>query len=338
MNWNWREIEYAHPHLLWLLAVPVILLFWKGRRGRPVALRLPTTMDATVTGRLPHSAIGGLRLLPMLLAMTMGIVALARPRIGKGTMEIEASGIDIMLTLDVSGSMQAMDFTLNNQRAMRLEVVKDVVANFLKERPGDKIGMVAFAGRPYLVGPLTMDHAWLTTRLADVKIGMVEDGTAIGSAIASAVDRLSRSEARSRIAILLTDGVQTAGGVNPETSAEAAKKLGIKIYTIGAGTNGEAPMPQRDMFGTVRLVPTKVEIDEAMLTKVAELTGGKYFRATDTRTLENIYATINALEKTERKVKHFKNYEELYLWLLIPAIGILLVEWLLTHTLWRRLP
>jgi Ca-activated chloride channel homolog len=338
MNWNWQEIEYAHPHLLWLLAVPLLLLFWKGRRGRPAALRLPTTMDATVTGRLPHSAMGGIRLLPILLALAMGIVALARPRMGKGTTEIEASGIDIMLTLDVSGSMQAMDFTLNGQQAMRLEVVKDVVSEFLKERPGDKIGMVAFAGRPYLAGPLTMDHVWLGTRLSDVKIGMVEDGTAIGSALASAVERLSRSEAKSRILILLTDGVQTAGGVNPETSAEAAKKLGIKIYTIGAGTNGMAPMPQRDMFGRIHLVNTKVEIDEAMLTKVAELTGGKYFRATDTRTLESIYATINELEKSERKVKHFRNYKELYLWVLIPAIGLLLAEWALTHTVWRRLP
>jgi Ca-activated chloride channel homolog len=338
VNFAWHDIEYAHPHLLWLLAIPALLLFWKGRRGRPPALRLPTTIDATVTGRLPHSGVGGFRFLPLLLAMALGIVALARPRLGKGTTEIEASGIDIMLTLDVSGSMQAMDFTLNGQREMRLEVVKDVVTKFLKERPGDKIGMVGFAGRPYLVGPLTMDHAWLSTRVADVKIGMVEDGTAIGSALSSAVARLDKSEAKSRIVILLTDGVQTAGGVNPETSAEAAEKLGIKIYTIGAGTNGEAPMPQRDMFGNVRLVPMKVEIDEAMLTKVAEKTGGKYFRATDTRTLEGIYETINSLEKTERKIKHFKNFEELYLWLLLPAVGLLLIEWLLQHTVWRRLP
>ncbi len=333
-----EQIEFAHPQLLWLLALPVLLLLWKGRRGRPAALRLPTMADATLSGSVPRTAMGGLRFLPVLLAMALGIVALSRPRLGRGSVEVETSGIDIMLTLDVSGSMEAMDFKLHGQDSNRLEVVKDVVARFVKERPGDRIGIVAFAGRPYLAGPLTLDHEWLGQRVADVKIGQVEDGTAIGSALASSVAHLEKSPAKSRIIILLTDGVNNAGAVNPETSAEAAKVLGIKIYAIGAGSRGEAPMPVRSPFGGVQYVMQKVDIDEEMMQKVAEATGGRYFRATDTGSLERIYESINQLEKTTRKLKQYQDYEELYLYALLPAMGILLAGWLLGHTVLRRLP
>ena len=335
---NWDQLQFAHPQLLWLLLLPLVLLLWKGRRGQPAALRLPTTADAAVKGRLPRSAIGGLRLLPVLLALALGIVALARPRFARGFTEVAASGIDILLTLDVSDSMEAMDFTLEGQPVNRLEVVKDVVKKFIKERPGDQIGAVAFAGRPYLVSPLISNQEFLTSRVDSVKIGQVEGGTAIGSAIASSVDHLKQSKAKSRIIILLTDGVNTAGGVKPETGAEAAQALGIKIYTIGAGTNGEAPMPVRGPFGDIQYVRQKVEIDEAMLQKVAEKTGGKYYRATDTNSLERIYESINQLETTSRKVKQYEDFEELYLYALAPAIGLLLACWLLAHTVWRRLP
>lgn len=333
-----EKIQFAHPQLLWLLLLPPLLLFWKGRHGRPVALRLPSTVDATVSGAPPRSLIGGFRMLPVLLALVLFIIALARPRLGRGSTEIEASGIDILLTLDVSGSMEAMDFTLDDEPANRLEAVKDVVSKFIKERPNDRIGIVAFAGRPYLVGPLTLDHEWLGQRVLDVKIGQVEDGTAIGSAIASAVSHLRDSSAKSRIVILLTDGVNNAGAVNPETSAEAAKALGIKVYTIGAGTRGEAPMPVRDAFGRTQYMRQKVDIDEAMLQKVADLTGGRYFRATDTDSLQSIYESINQLETTTRKLKKYEDYEELYLYALLPGMALLLGAWLLGHTLWRRLP
>ncbi len=291
----------------------------------------------TIAGKVPRSVIGGFRFLPVLLAMALGIVALARPRLGRGSVEIESSGIDILLTLDVSGSMEAMDFTLQGERVNRLEAVKDVVSRFVQERPGDRIGVVAFAGRPYLAGPLTMDHEWLGQRVQDVKIGQVEDGTAIGSALATSVSHLEKSPAKSRIIILLTDGVNNAGAVNPETSAEAAKVLGIKIYAIGAGTRGEAPMPVRGPFG-VQYQMQKVDIDEATMEKVAGITGGRYFRATDTDSLARIYESINQLEKTTRKLKQYQDYEELYLYVLLPALGILLGSWLLSHTLWRRLP
>jgi Ca-activated chloride channel homolog len=333
-----ESLQFAHPDLLWLLVLPLLLLLWKGRRGRPAAVRLPSTADAIGSGAHPRSGVGGLSLLPVLLALTLLIIALARPRLGRGSTDIESSGIDILLTVDVSGSMEAMDFTLRGQPANRLEVVKDVLAKFVSQRANDKIGLVAFAGRPYLVSPLTQDRAWMEQRIAGLKMGQVEDGTAIGSALVSAVSHIKDSKAKSRIIILLTDGVNNKGVANPETSAEAAKALGIKVYTIGAGTNGEAPMPVRDPFGGVRYQRGKVEIDEPMLTKVAELTGGKMFRATDTNSLEKIYEAINKLETTTRKLKKYEQYEELYLYALLPGLAIFLTGRLLEQTLWRRLP
>ncbi len=333
-----ETFQFAHPKLLWLLLLPLLLLLWKGRRGRPAALRLPSTADALGSGAKPRSWVGGVRLLPFLLALALLIVALARPRLGRGSTDIETSGIDILLTVDVSGSMEAMDFKLEGRPSNRLEVVKDVIAKFVAARGNDKIGIVAFAGRPYLVSPLTHDRAFLAGRIASLKMGQVEDGTAIGSAIVSAVSHLKESKAKSRIAILLTDGVNNQGAANPETAAEAAKALGIKIYTIGAGTNGEAPMPVRDAFGRTQMRMMKVDVDEATLQKVAELTGGKMFRATDTTSLEQIYESINQLETTTRKLKKYEEYEELYAWFLFPGLSLILTARLLHQTLWRRLP
>ena len=234
--------------------------------------------------------------------------------------------------------MEAMDFKLRGQPSNRLEVVKDVVGKFVEQRANDKIGLVAFAGRPYLVSPLTQDRAWLGQRIASLKMGMVEDGTAIGSALISAVGHLKDSQAKSRIIILLTDGVNNKGAATPETSAEAAKALGIRVYTIGAGTIGEAPMPVRDPFGGVHYQNVKVDVDEPMLQKVADLTGGKMFRATDTSSLEKIYDAINQLETTTRKLKKYEDYEELYLYALLPGLALFLTGRLLDQTIWRRLP
>ena len=333
-----ESLQFLHPHFLFLLLLLPVLAIWKGLTGRPVALRMPSTDDAVQVGARPRSKIGGFLLFLGLLAFALLIVAFARPRLGKGSSEIEASGIDIALVLDVSGSMEALDFKLEGRPANRLEVVKNVVGKFVGERPNDKLGMVAFAGRPYLVSPLTMDHEFLSKRLESVKMGQVEDGTAIGSAIASAVDHLRDSDAKSRIIILLTDGVNTAGAVNPLTAAEAAKALGIKIYTIGAGTRGEAPFPVRDAFGRTHMQTVKVEIDEEMLRSVADATGGQSFRATDTDSLEGIYDSINKLEKTSRKLKKFQLYQELYLWFLVPGLILLLLELILRQTRFRRLP
>lgn len=332
------QLQWAHPAWLALLLLLPVLSLWKGRWGPPMALRLPSTDDAMVVGARTRSRAGRLLAFLGLLGFALLIVSLARPRWVTGTSDIQSSGIDIMLTLDVSSSMEALDFTLEGKQANRLEVVKHVVEKFVKQRTDDRIGMVAFAGRPYMAAPLTDDEEWIATRLKEVRIGQVEDGTAIGSAIASSVDHLRHSEAKSRIVILLTDGVNTSGSVNPLTATEAAKAMGIKIYTIGAGTNGEAPYPVRGFFGQTQLQKVKVEIDEKLLGEVAEATGGKYFRATDTDSLEKIYTVINELETTTRKVKKYENYEELFWYFLGPGLLCFLLEYLLSETRFRRLP
>lgn len=330
--------QFVHPELLLLLLVLPLLAIWRGRTGHPVAIRMPSTDDARRVGARPRSKVGGLLAFLGLLAFALLIIALARPRHGKGSTDVEASGIDIMLALDVSGSMEALDFTLNGQSVNRLAAVKDVVGKFVGQRPNDRIGMLAFAGRPYLVSPLTLDHGFVEKRLQDVNMGQVEDGTAIGSAIASAVGHLRESNAKSRIIILLTDGVNNAGAVNPLTAAEAAKALGIKIYTIGAGTRGDAPVPVRDAFGRTHLQRIKVEIDEEVLRSVSAATGGQSFRATDTGSLAKIYDLINQLETTTRKLKKYQRYDELYMFFLIPGIFLLVLELVLRQTRFRRLP
>ncbi len=333
-----QNFEFAHPAFLALLLFLPLMAIWKSRWGRPVAVKMPSTQDVLGAGAKPRSKFGGLTAFLGMLAFALLVLALARPRLGKGFSEIEASGIDIILTIDVSGSMEALDFKLNGQQMNRLEVVKSVVEKFALQRSSDKLGMVAFAGRPYLVTPLTMDHEFLVKRLRDLKMGQVEDGTAIGSAISSSVDHLRDSKAKSRIAILLTDGVNTAGSINPLTAAEAAKALGVKVYTIGVGVRGEAPMPVTDGFGRRFLQTVPVEIDEKMLEEVAAATGGKSYRATDTGSLEKIYESINQLEKTTRKLKKYQQYDELYLYFLVPGLVLLLLELLLNQTLFRRLP
>jgi len=332
------SFQFLHPQFLWLLACLPVMVVWKGRWGRPVAVRMPSTHDAIIVGARPRSKIGGFLGGIGLLGFALLIGALARPRLGRGSKDIDASGIDIVLALDVSGSMEALDFKIDGQPVNRLNVVKKVVGEFVDQRPNDKLGMVAFAGRPYLVSPLTLDHGFLAKRLADVKLGQVEDGTAIGSAIAAAVNHLRDSTAKSRIIILLTDGMNNAGAVNPPTAAEAAKALGIKIYTIGAGIRGEAPIPVKDMFGGTHLQMMKVDIDEEMLRQIANATGGQTFRATDTDSLAKIYAAINHLETTTRKLKKFQQYDELYIWFLVPGLCLLLLELVLNQTRFRRLP
>lgn len=330
--------QFANPGWLWLLLILPLLALLRGRSGRSVALRLPSVSDARHVGARPRSKAGGLLLAIILVGLALLITALARPQLGRGRTEVETSGIDIVLAIDVSGSMEALDFKIDGQQVNRLEVVKNVVERFVGERPGDRIGMVAFAGRPYLVSPLTLDHDWLKQRLDEVRIGRVEDGTAIGSAIASSVSHLRDSDAKSRIVILLTDGVNNAGAANPVTAAEAAKTLGIKIYTIGAGIQGQAPMPVRDRFGRRRLQMMDVEIDEESLREIAKNTGGRYFRATDTDSLARIYDEINQLETTKRTVKRYEDYEELFLFSLLPGFGLLLVERFLAETRYRHLP
>ena len=332
------NFQFAHPELLFLLLLLPVAALLKGRVGGVASLQFPSVSAAREAGGKPRGRAGGWLAGWRILALLALIVALARPQLGRGTTEVDASGIDILLAIDVSGSMEALDFQLNGERVNRLEVVKRVVKQFVEERPNDRIGIVAFAGRPYLVSPLTLDHDWLIKRLESVKIGQVEDGTAIGSAIVSASNHLKEQDSKSRIIILLTDGMNNSGAANPATAAEAAKALGIKIYTVGAGTRGQAPMPVKDQFGRQRLQMVEVDIDEKSLKEVAKKTGGQYFRATDTTSLEHIYSAINQLETTKRKLKKYENVEELFLWALVPGLLLLGVERFLGETWLRRLP
>ncbi len=331
-------IRFAQPELLWLLLLLPLIALWRGRKGAIAAVEYSSTETARQVARETRSRVG--RWLPALRLLAAGLVilALARPQLGRGTTEVEASGVDLVLAVDVSGSMQALDFTKDGERVNRLEVVKSVVSKFIDARPDDRIGLVAFAGAPYLVSPLTLDHDWLQQNLERVKLGTVEDGTAIGSAIASSVNRLRDQPSKSKIVVLLTDGVSNTGKVSPEIAAEAAKALGVKIYTIGAGAEGEAPVPVTDQFGRSRLVMAKVDVDEETLTKIAQETGGKFFRATDTNSLEQIYAEIDRLEKTTRTVKKFERHTELFAWAIGPALLVLAVGMGLEQTRFRRLP
>ena len=328
-------MRFLHPEILWLLTLLPLLALIRGRRGPAPALIFSTTAIAATLAQGRRTSPGHIMTAIRLLAIGLLIVALARPQLGNTTTEIKASGIDILLAVDLSGSMQAMDFTLHGQPADRLDVVKSVVDQFIDARPNDRIGLVAFAGKPYMVSPLTLDHDWLRKRLESLSIGMVEDGTAIGSAIGAGINRLREKDAKSRIMILLTDGMNNAGKVPPLVAAEAAETLKIKIYTIGVGTRGEALMPATDTFGRKRLVRMKVDIDEDTLTKVAQMTGARYFRATDTQSLQKIYDEINSMETTTRTIKNFEHYREMFPFPLIAALLLLALELVRNQ---RRLP
>lgn len=328
-------MRFLHPELLWLLALIPLLALVYGKKGAAPALTFSSTSLAASLATARKARPGTLLLLLRLVVLSLLILALARPQQGSSTTEIEASGIDILLAVDVSGSMEAMDFTLNGKPTNRLEVVKKVVNEFIEQRPNDRIGLLAFSGRPYLVSPLTLDHDWLKQRLESLQIGMVEDGTAIGSAIGSGTNRLRDKKSKSRILILLTDGMNNSGRIPPLIAAEAAETLDIKVYTIGAGTRGEAPMPVTDPFGRKRLIRARVDIDEDTLKQVAELTGARYFRATDTASLEKIYEEINTMETTTRTIKKFEHYRELFPFLILTGLMMLFIEIVISR---RKLP
>ncbi len=272
------------------------------------------------------------------LCLMFLVLATARPQLPLEETKIFVEGVDIVLTIDTSGSMRAMDFEMGGRRFNRLEVVKVVVEEFIKNRPNDRIGMVAFSALSYTICPLTLDHDWLERNIERVKIGMIEDGTAIGSAISASLNRLKDTEAKDKVIILLTDGRNNAGKISPVSAAEAAKALGVKIYTIGAGTKGLAPYPVKDRFGDTVLQPVEIEIDEELLKRIADTTGGMYFRATDTQSLWDIYKEIDKLEKTKIEEVGYNYYEELFSFFLFPALFLLVLEIILSNTILRRIP
>jgi Ca-activated chloride channel family protein len=330
--------RFLQPEWFWLLALLPIVMLWRGRRGPVAAIEYSDVSLAREVARGSRNRVGRLLWVLPVLACALMIAGLARPQRAHSRTEVTANGIDIVLGLDVSGSMQALDFMVDHQRVNRIEVVKSVVSKFIDERPDDRIGLIAFAGAPYLVSPITLDHDWLQQNLERVSIGAADDGTAIGSAIAACVNRLRLTPAKSKVVILLTDGVNNTGKISPLAAAEAAKAMGVKIYTIGVGVRGYAPIPIRDAAGNTQLIRAKVDVDEKTLQAVADETDGKFYRATDTDSLQKIYEQINRFEKTAQTVQKFERTEELYPWAIIPSLAILGLSLTLQQTWARRLP
>lgn len=332
------RLVFAQPYWLWLLLLLPVLAWLKGKHGRRAAFLYSSVGLVKEIGNLSPSLAG--KILPLLRWLTLAclVVGLARPQWTESDTTVHASGIDIVVALDLSGSMESEDFELNHQRVNRLTTAKDVLKKFIERRPNDRIGLVAFAGLAYIAAPLTLDHSFLLQNLDRLTLHSIEDGTAIGSALSASVNRLRDLKSKSKIVILMTDGQNNMGKIPPLTAAEAAHALGVKVYTIGVGTHGMAPFPRLNMFGQKTYVSVPVDIDEDTLKEIAKMTGGKYFRADSTDTLRSIYAAIDQLEKTEVEVKKFVQYLELFPWAVVAGLSLLLLEIILNHTLWRRLP
>jgi len=328
--------RFATPLVLLLLVIVPLLIAWyifyqKKRTSRLVFSDLRIITEAKPRGRIWASYVS-----PALkvIGISLLILALARPQTGNTVSEVETEGIDIILTLDISGSMKAEDFKPSN----RLHVAKEEIKNFISGRTNDRIGLVVFAGESFTQCPLTLDYNILLDFLDDVTFGMVEDNTAIGMAIANSCNRLKNSPAESKVIVLLTDGVNNAGEIDPVTAAEIAKTLDIKVYAIGAGKPGPAPYPVDDPVFGRRYINVENEIDEESLRQIADITGGKYFRAKDEDGLREVYQEISDLEKTKIKTKQYMNYNELYLIFLMSGVGLVLFETLLSQTRYRKIP
>lgn len=333
------DFGFAYPAVLSGLALIPLLAYLLGGRGGAPAVPFSGTEPLRAAGAVTRAKAGHLTFSLLLAALAAAILAMARPQLSNAFTHTETSGIDIMIVLDVSRSMLAEDYqTDDGRRANRIDTVKRITRQFIEARPADRIGITAFAGRPYLVSPLTLDHGWLLQNLDRLRIGLVEDGTAIGSALSSAANRLKDSEAKTRLIVLLSDGGNNAGRVAPATAAEAAAALGIKVYTIGAGSKGPAPFPITDALGRTIYTMQQFDVDEPELTKIAQIAGGKYFAATNTRALADIYKQIDSLEKSKIEVTQYREYRELFQWFAMPALFLLGMQMLLAQTIWRRVP
>lgn len=329
-----ENIVFKYPGMFWLLLIiPVITYFYffNLKKKEPKVpfpgLSEYSTIPISFKERLIH-----LPFFLRMIALVFIIFALARPQDFSNSKQINAEGIDIALVLDVSGSMMAMDLQPN-----RLEAAKDVLANFISKRVSDKIGLVVFSREALTQCPMTMDYPVLKNLLGSIKNGIIADGTAIGNAIANGINRLKDSPTKSRVMILLTDGVNNAGEVDPETASQIAADYNIKIYTVGVGTRGEAPIPVDTYMGR-RTVMAPVEIDEALLKRISSMTGGKYFRATDNRTLSDIYNEIDGLEKSKIEISSFTSAAEMFPPFLLISLLFLIVEFLLSRLYLVKLP
>jgi Ca-activated chloride channel homolog len=272
------------------------------------------------------------------LVLVLLLVALAGPRKLLAQSKLSSEGIDIVLALDVSGSMNAEDYVINGQRISRLDIIKSTVENFIKQRTDDRIGLIVFGSQAYTVCPLTMDHQWLLENLHYIRIGVIEDATAIGSGIATSLLRLKNSKAKTKIIVLLTDGANNAGKIQPLDAAKMAQSMGIKVYTIGAGTTGIVPFPVTDEFGNKHYEDAQFDFDEDTLKKIADMTGAEYYRAADTDSLRRCYAQIDKLEKTKIVENGFREYEPLFWYYVEAALILLALELTLTNTVFLKVP
>lgn len=333
LKW-WNDIEFANPELMVLFAlIPLLVTAYIFRlKNQKAPIRFSTTMYLP---SIKNDFITYFRHLPFILsvlALSFLIVAFARPQSALSWQDVTTEGIDIVISMDISGSMLAEDLKPN-----RLEASKNVAMDFISKRPNDRIGLVIFSGESFTQSPLTTDHSVLKNLFKDVKNGMIEDGTAIGLGLATAVSRLKESDTKSKVVILLTDGFNTKGAIPPLTAAEIAREFGIRTYTIGVGTNGFAPYPYKTQYGTIAYQNEEVKIDEKTMTEIAQMTGGKYFRATNNRSLESIYGEIDKLEKSKIEVTEYrKKKEEFFPFALIAAI-LLLFEFGLKYTLLKTI-
>ena len=329
-------MEFASPKILWflLLLAPLVAYYIYRTRQGGAAVTVSTT---STVKRAPKSWRYYLRHIPFILrcaALALIVIAMARPQSAEHNSKTNSEGIDIVLAVDASTSMLAKDFVPD-----RLSVAKEVGAEFIADRTGDRIGIVVFAGEAFTQSPLTTDQSSLQTMIGRIRSGVIEDGTAIGNGLATSINRLRESDAKSKVIILLTDGVNNRGEISPLTAAQIAKEMGIKVYTIGVGKQGTAPYPVFDERGReVDVVNMKVEIDENTLRQIAELTGGEYFRATNKQTLEAIYDNINTLEKSLVEIENFTIHHEEYLVFVLWALTALFLEFIIDRIVLKRIP
>jgi len=328
------DIAFKNPELLWLalVLIPMVAYYVFLHKRNRAEFRYSNVAsakgaEATIKSKLIH-----LPFILRMLAVSLLIVVLARPQSSSSWQDVTTEGIDIVMAIDISGSMQAEDFKPN-----RLEAAKKVAKTFIGNRPNDRLGLVVFAGESFTQCPLTTDHSVILNLFADVKSGMLEDGTAIGMGLATSVKRLKDSEATSKVVILLTDGDNNSGSIAPATAAEIAKEFGVRVYTIGVGTRGMAPMPFQDPFGRTVYQDVEVKINEELLTRIADMTDGKYFRATDNASLEEVYKEIDELERSKIDVTEYRKRKEEFLPFAIAALLLLACEVLLKQTILRSI-
>jgi Ca-activated chloride channel homolog len=332
--YDWiSNIHFAKPWFFALFAlIPVLVYFYLRPPIRTQGSLLVSGVKAFGSGRTWKTMLRHVLFILRMLALSCIIIALARPQTGNEQQETTGEGIDIVFCLDISGSMLAQDFSPN-----RMDAAKQVASDFIDRRPTDRMGLVIFAGESFTMCPLTTDHSVLKSQLFNVQSGLLEDGTAIGSGLATGVERLRSSTSKSKVIILLTDGENNGGSIDPNTAKEIAKSFGVRVYTVGMGTEGFAPVPVQTSAGVI-MQREKVSIDEKLLKQIANETGGKYFRATDNENLSNIYKEIDRLEKSKFQVTTFTHYTEKFLPFVLVAVGCLVLEWILRFTLFRKFP